>query len=88
MLTYCFEHRALSTLSRNLSHTTLPWWIQKDTLKQACEYYNIPYIEQKNSPINGYTIQTLIGTDGVHPSLEGYFQLGAWLSGEVGRLIG
>lgn len=62
--------------------------VLSDTLKQACEYYNIPYIEQKNSPINGYTIQTLIGTDGVHPSLEGYFQLGAWLSGEVGRLIG
>lgn len=62
--------------------------VLSDTLKQACEYYNIPYIEQKNSPINGYTIQTLIGTDGVHPSLEGYFQLGAWLSGEVGKLIG
>ena len=59
-----------------------------DTLKQACEYYNIPYIEQKNSPINGYTIQTLIGTDGVHPSLNGYLQLGAWLSGEIGKLIG
>lgn len=62
--------------------------VLSDTLKQACEYYNIPYIEQKNSPINGYTIQTLIGTDGVHPSLEGYFQLGAWLSGEIGKLIG
>ena len=59
-----------------------------DTLKQACEYYNIPYIEQKNSPINCYTIQSLIGTDGVHPSLNGYLQLGAWLSGEVGKLIG
>ena len=62
--------------------------VLSDTLKQACEYYNIPYIEQKNSPINGYTIDTLIGTDGVHPSLDGYHQLGAWLSGEVGRLIG
>lgn len=62
--------------------------VLSDTLKQACEYYNIPYIEQKNSPINGYTIQTIIGTDGVHPSLEGYLQLGAWLSGEIGKLIG
>ena len=59
-----------------------------DTLKQACEYYNIPYIEQKTSPINGYTIETLIGADGVHPSTAGYLQLGAWLSGEVGKLIG
>lgn len=62
--------------------------VLSDTLKQACEYYNIPYIEQTSSPINGFTIDTLIGSDGVHPSLEGYLQLGAWLSGEVGKLIG
>lgn len=59
-----------------------------DTLKQACEYYNIPYIEQKNGPINGYSIQTLIGEDGVHPNNAGYIALGGWLSGEISRLIG
>ena len=59
-----------------------------DALKQACEYYNIPYIEQKDGPINCYSIQTLIGTDGVHPSSKGYKALGAWLSGEIARLIG
>lgn len=62
--------------------------VLSDTLKQACEYYNIPYIEQTNSPINGFTIQTLIGADGVHPSVDGYHQLGEWLSGEIRRLIG
>ena len=59
-----------------------------DTLKQACEYYNIPYIEQTSSPINAYTIQTLIGSDGVHPSVDGYKQISAWLSGEIRKLIG
>ena len=62
--------------------------VLSDTLKQACEYYNIPYIEQTNSPINGFTIQRVIGTDGVHPSATGYLELGAWLSGEIGKLIG
>lgn len=59
-----------------------------DALKQACEYYNIPYIEQTNSPINGFTVGTLIGTDGVHPSNEGYKRIGEWISGELARLIG
>lgn len=59
-----------------------------NALKQACEYYNIPYIEQKDGPINCYSIQTLIGTDGVHPNSKGYKALGAWLSGEIARLIG
>ena len=49
---------------------------------------DIPYIEQKDGPINCYSIQTLIGTDGVHPSSKGYKALGAWLSGEIARLIG
>lgn len=62
--------------------------VLSDTLKQACEYYNIPYIEQKNSPINGYTIQTFIGADGVHPSNIGYARIGAWLAGEISRIIG
>lgn len=70
-----------------------------DTLKQACEYYNIPYIEQKNSPLNGFTVKkdildtnnkslTYMGADGVHPSNAGYKALGGWLSGEIARLIG
>lgn len=59
-----------------------------DAIKEACEYYNIPYIEQTNGPINGFTIGTLIGTDGVHPSNEGYKRIGEWISGELARLIG
>lgn len=70
-----------------------------DTLKQACEYYNIPYVEQKNGPLNGFTVKkdildgngkslTYMGADGVHPSNEGYKAIGGWLSGEIARLIG
>lgn len=59
-----------------------------NALKTACEYYGISYISQKDCPINGFTIQNLIGADGVHPSEEGYLKIGSWLSGEIGRIIG
>lgn len=58
-----------------------------DTLKQACEYYWIPYIEQYDGPINPYSIDTLIGTDGVHPSNTGYVALGQWLSSKIGAVL-
>lgn len=64
-------------------------WGEIDTLlKTACEYYGLPYISQKDGPINGFTIQTLIGADGVHPSEIGYQRIGEWISGELHRLIG
>lgn len=61
-----------------------------DTLKARCEYFNIPYIEQTNSPVNGFTIrnQQIMGDDGVHLTLEGYKRVGEWLSGEIARIIG
>ena len=73
--------------------------VLSDTLKEACEYYNIPYIEQKNGPLNGFTVKknildsngkslTYMGADGVHPSNAGYKALGGWISGEIARLIG
>lgn len=69
-----------------------------DTLKQACEYYNIPYIEQKNGPVNGFTVKknildannkslTYMGADGVHPSNAGYKAIGEWIAGELAKLI-
>ena len=73
--------------------------VLSDTLKEACEYYNIPYIEQKDGPLNGFTVKknildsnnkslTYMGADGVHPSNAGYKALGGWISGEIARLIG
>lgn len=64
------------------------WKKLDEMLKQACDYYWIPYISQKDGPINAFTIQTLIGEDGVHPSQEGYQRLGEWIAGELRRLIG
>lgn len=61
--------------------------VLSDTLKQACEYYWIPYIEQYDGPINPYSIQTLIGTDGVHPSNAGYIELGRWMSEKLGAVL-
>ena len=56
-------------------------------LKEACEYYNIPYVEQTKGPINGFTIQTLIGADGVHPSIEGYERLAGFYAGQLASII-
>lgn len=64
------------------------WSKLDEMLNQACDYYWIPYISQRNGPINAYTIQTLIGEDGVHPSEEGYQRIGEWIAGELRRLIG
>lgn len=61
--------------------------VLSDTLKQACDYYWIPYIEQYDSPINPYSIQTLIGSDGVHPSNTGYLAIGQWLSSKINAVL-
>lgn len=61
--------------------------VLSDTLKQACQYYWIPYIEQYDGPINPYSIDTLIGTDGVHPTNTGYIALGQWLSSKIGAVL-
>lgn len=61
--------------------------VLSDTLKQACQYYWLPYIEQYDGPINPYSISTLIGSDGVHPSSAGYLALGQWLSAKIGAVL-
>ena len=58
-----------------------------NTLKQACEYYWIPYIEQKDGPINANNI-TIALPDGVHPSQEYYYKLGDWFAGKLMNLLG
>ena len=64
-------------------------WFEIDALlKQACDYYGLPYVSQKGGPINGYTIQTFLGSDGVHPSDLGYKRIGAWFAGKIRELIG
>ena len=64
-------------------------WFEIDSLlKRACDYYGLPYVSQKGGPINGYTIQSFIGNDGVHPSDLGYKRIGAWFAGKIRELIG
>ena len=58
-----------------------------DTLKQACQYYWIPYIEQYDSPFNAKTITQYL-PDGVHPNQAGYRVFGEWLAGKLRALIG
>lgn len=64
--------------------------ILSDHLKQACEYYNIPYIEQVGSPVNGFTIrnQMIMGADGVHLTEYGYERVGEWMAGQLGTILG
>jgi len=60
--------------------------ILSDTLKTACDYYWIPYIEQYDGPINPLNITTAL-PDGVHPSADFYKLLGEWLAAKVATII-
>jgi peptidoglycan/xylan/chitin deacetylase (PgdA/CDA1 family) len=59
------------------------WGKLATELQKACEYYWIPFISQQTSPMNGYTIQSLIGADGTHPNVEGYKRIGEWVAHEL-----
>lgn len=57
-----------------------------DTLKQACEYYWIPYIEQYDGPLTAKTITQYL-PDGVHPNDAGYKAIGEWLAAKLRTLF-
>lgn len=56
-------------------------------MKEFAEYYGLPFIDMKSSPINAWTLQTWFN-DGVHPNTNGYKIIGSWLAGEIAKLIG
>ena len=60
--------------------------VLSDTLKRACNYYWIPYIEQYDSPLNAKTITEYL-PDGVHPNANGYKVVGEWFSGKIRGLL-
>lgn len=60
--------------------------VLSDTLKKACDYYWIPYIEQYDSPMNPKTITEYL-PDGVHPNEAGYKAIGGWLANKIRGLI-
>lgn len=60
--------------------------ILSDTLKTACDYYWLPYIELYDSPVNPLNIVTLL-PDGVHLSNAGYMIMGDWLAAKLSALL-
>lgn len=60
--------------------------ILSDTLKTACDYYWLPYIELYDSPVNPLNIVTLL-PDGVHLSDAGYMIMGDWLAAKLSALL-
>ena len=60
--------------------------VLSDTLKRACDYYWIPYIEQYDGPITPNTITTLL-PDGTHPNDDGYKMIGEWVAKKIGGLL-
>ena len=47
-----------------------------------CKRYSINYISWRNSPLNAWNINTLLG-DGVHPTQQGYKILARWFAGQL-----
>lgn len=60
--------------------------ILSDTLKTACDYYWLPYIELYDSPVNPLNIVELL-PDGVHLSDAGYMIMGDWLAAKLSALL-
>lgn len=60
--------------------------ILSDTLKTACDYYWIPYVEQYDSPINPLNITTAL-PDGNNMTDEYYKIFGNWMAAKLSNLI-
>ena len=60
--------------------------ILSDTLKRACDYYWIPYVEQYDCPINPLNITEAL-PDGAHPSNDYYRLLSDWVAAKVNGLL-
>ena len=60
--------------------------ILSDTLKRACDYYWIPYVEQYDCPINPLNITEAL-PDGTHPSNNFYRLLSDWAAAKVNGLL-
>jgi len=54
-----------------------------DAEQQACSYYWIDFISQKDSPLAGYGMNAYIGTDNVHPNPAGHKALGRWFAAKI-----
>lgn len=51
-----------------------------DTLKRCAKFYHVTFIDQQNSPMLGYGVNSYMGSDNSHPNADGYKALGYWLA--------
>jgi len=51
-----------------------------DRLEIFANFYHITFIDQQDSPMLGYGMSSLMGSDNSHPNAEGYKKLGYWLA--------
>ena len=60
-----------------------------EEIKKFAEYYDVAFIGD-DCPLAGWGIKSgsLMGADGVHPSVTGYKFIGNWLSGQLAKIIG
>ena len=57
-----------------------------DKMVELCEKHGIPYIDNRVSAFNRYSL-TGLTTDGLHPNYKGYKIFGAHMTGEISRII-
>ena len=66
-----------------------------DAEKELCRVYGLGFIGQEDSPLNGFglgaadgtTPGPYIGTDLVHPSVDGYKAMGEWLAAKINGIV-
>jgi lysophospholipase L1-like esterase len=78
-----FDNNWAFGTANNAGHTLSEYC---EAIIAVCNKYGIPYIDRRNSIVNAYTVQSLMG-DGLHPTDEGYKLLGMELSARIGALI-
>lgn len=67
---------------------TIPYTLSElcDAIKSICEMYGVPYIDNRVSAFNRFSLSGLL-LDGLHPNYKGYQVLGAHLTGEINRIV-
>jgi lysophospholipase L1-like esterase len=67
---------------------TVPYTLSElcDAIKSICEMYGVPYIDNRVSAFNRFSLSGLL-LDGLHPNYKGYQVLGAHLTGEISRIV-
>ena len=81
---YGDESTQFALNAKNKVGFTLNQYIEAEI--EICKKYNIPYIDNRISPINVLSAPSLL-VDRLHPNQDGYHVLGAYLASRVGSII-